>query len=142
MLISLTELGRWAPRARRPTDIPLSPSLSLSLYVTKSLRSMSMRMTQQDIQLSKSPGSMPTSITRRNIHNAKSSRSTAPSVPGCWHRIRSDNDDDDDLRLWYRYRTGSHDADLDQVDNSLCQMFGSESQGLILTTCMLGLKSA
>ena len=132
MLISLTELGRWAPRARRPTDI----------HVTKSLRSMSMSMTQQDIQLSKSPGSMPTSITRRNIHNAKSSRSTAPSVPGCWHRIRSDNDDDDDLRLWCRYRTGSHDADLDQVDNSLCQMFGSESQGLILTTCMLGLKSA
>ena len=133
MLISLTELGRWAPRARRPTDI----------HVTKSLRSMSMSMTQQDIQLSKSPGSMPTSMTRRNIHNAKSSRSTAPSVPGCWHRIRSDNDDDDDdLRFWYRYRTGSHDADLDQVDNSLCQMFGSESQGLILTTCMLGLKSA
>ena len=100
---------------------------------------------QQDIQLSKSPGFMPTSIARRNIHTAKSSRSTAPSVPGYWHRIRSDNDDDDDdLRLWYRYRTGSHDADLDQVSNSLCQMFGSESQGLILHSwgCMLGLMSA
>ena len=95
------------------TTGPPRPGIT-DIHVTKSLRSMPMSMTQQDIQLSKSPGSMPTSMTRRNIHNAKSSRSTAPSVPGCWHRIRSDNDDDDDdLRLWYRYRTGSHDADLD-----------------------------
>ena len=57
---------------------------------------MSMSMTQQDIQLSKSPGSMPTSIPRRNIHNAKSLGSMPPRIQGYWHRVRIDNDDDDD----------------------------------------------
>ena len=51
---------------------------------------------QQDIQLSKSPGFMPMSISQRNIHNAKSLWSMPPRIPGYWHRVRIDNDDDDD----------------------------------------------
>ena len=53
-------------------------------------------MTQPNIEASKSPGVMPTSIARRNIHNAKSLWSMPPRIPRYWHRVRIDNDDDDD----------------------------------------------
>ena len=84
--LSLTDLGRRAHRAHRPNNI----------HVTKSRRPMPTSMAQQDIQLSKSPGFMPTSIARRSIHTAKSSRLMPPRIPGYWHRITIDNDDDDD----------------------------------------------
>ena len=66
---------------------------------------------------------MPTSIARRNIHNAKSLWSMPPRIPGYWHRVRIDKDDDDDQRSGTASGPVRIDADddldlgLDQVSN-------------------------
>ena len=66
-------------------------------------------MTQQNIRSSKSPGFMPPSIARKNIHIAKCPRLKASALsPRQWHRIRID-----DPLSWNRFRSSGNGNDDD-----------------------------
>ena len=85
-------------------------------------------MTQQNIEASKSPGFMPLSIARRNIHTAKYPRLKLPRITrdngiglGLTTRCgshsflgpRNGNDDDDDGCVRNRFRSDSNGDDDD-----------------------------